>query len=382
MAKLKVTETAKQVALEGMQMMGGYGYATEYDMEGHVRTHARRRRSTAARARSSATSSARRTGCERGSGDGAESAPMACVAADLRHLRPGRRQRARRPARSAGPRWSPRWSAAIRAGPSVPQFTQAAGPVGHPARWSAAHRQPAHVLLAFGREREAALVGHVAVSRLPLRRAAFSALKGAATLGYYLAPAPPATPRCGTRSATPARLGLRPDAPPAPLAVHRVTRRRRPIDCDVVVVGSGAGGGTAAAVLAPAGLDVVVLERGEYYDDADFDGGELSGLSRLYAGGPTATAEGQLSLLEGACLGGGTVVNWTTSFETPAAVREEWAALGAPQFAERRVLPRARRRQQPGSASTATTTCPRARDQALERGARRWAGTSTRCPAT
>jgi isovaleryl-CoA dehydrogenase len=37
MAKLKVTETAKRVALEGMQMMGGYGYATEYDMEAHVR---------------------------------------------------------------------------------------------------------------------------------------------------------------------------------------------------------------------------------------------------------------------------------------------------------------------------------------------------------
>jgi alkylation response protein AidB-like acyl-CoA dehydrogenase len=38
MAKLKVTETAKKVALEGMQMMGGYGYASEYDMERHVRT--------------------------------------------------------------------------------------------------------------------------------------------------------------------------------------------------------------------------------------------------------------------------------------------------------------------------------------------------------
>lgn len=37
MVKLKVTETAKQISLEGMQMMGGYGYATEYDMEGHVR---------------------------------------------------------------------------------------------------------------------------------------------------------------------------------------------------------------------------------------------------------------------------------------------------------------------------------------------------------
>ncbi len=38
MAKIKATEVAKQVTLEGMQMMGGYGYATEYDMEGFVRT--------------------------------------------------------------------------------------------------------------------------------------------------------------------------------------------------------------------------------------------------------------------------------------------------------------------------------------------------------
>ncbi len=37
MAKLKATETAKRVALEGVQMMGGYGYATEYDMESHLR---------------------------------------------------------------------------------------------------------------------------------------------------------------------------------------------------------------------------------------------------------------------------------------------------------------------------------------------------------
>lgn len=38
MAKLKVTEVTKKVALEGMQMMGGYGYALEYDMEKFVRT--------------------------------------------------------------------------------------------------------------------------------------------------------------------------------------------------------------------------------------------------------------------------------------------------------------------------------------------------------
>jgi butyryl-CoA dehydrogenase len=37
MAKVKVTETAKKVALEGIQMMGGYGYTLEFDMERHLR---------------------------------------------------------------------------------------------------------------------------------------------------------------------------------------------------------------------------------------------------------------------------------------------------------------------------------------------------------
>lgn len=37
MCKVKVTETAKKVALEGVQMMGGYGYSTEFDMERHLR---------------------------------------------------------------------------------------------------------------------------------------------------------------------------------------------------------------------------------------------------------------------------------------------------------------------------------------------------------
>jgi isovaleryl-CoA dehydrogenase len=37
MVKLFATETAKKAALEGMQMMGGYGYSSEYDMERLVR---------------------------------------------------------------------------------------------------------------------------------------------------------------------------------------------------------------------------------------------------------------------------------------------------------------------------------------------------------
>ncbi|HEV2814536.1 MAG TPA: GMC family oxidoreductase N-terminal domain-containing protein, partial [Solirubrobacteraceae bacterium] len=66
----------------------------------------------------------------------------------------------------------------------------------------------------------------------------------------------------------------------------------------------------------------------------DFDGGELSGLRRMYlnAGG-MASDDGALGIAAGACLGGGTVINYTTSFPTPARVREEWASHGVPDFA-------------------------------------------------
>ena len=42
MAKLAATELAKKCALEGMQVMGGYGYATEYPMERYLRGRRRR----------------------------------------------------------------------------------------------------------------------------------------------------------------------------------------------------------------------------------------------------------------------------------------------------------------------------------------------------
>ena len=91
------------------------------------------------------------------------------------------------------------------------------------------------------------------------------------------------------------------------------------------------GGGTAAGVLAAAGLDVVVIEAGGYYDDEDFDGAETQ-LTQLYLGAPQATADQSVGLLAGSCLGGGTVVNYSTSFRTPDDIREQWAAAGVPEF--------------------------------------------------
>jgi long-chain-alcohol oxidase len=76
-----------------------------------------------------------------------------------------------------------------------------------------------------------------------------------------------------------------------------------------VVVGSGAGGGPVAGVLTEAGLDVVVVETGGYYDDADFDGSELTALTGFYAGAPAASKDESIGLVAGSCLGGGTVVN-------------------------------------------------------------------------
>ncbi|MEV2221643.1 GMC family oxidoreductase N-terminal domain-containing protein [Nocardia vinacea] len=180
-------------------------------------------------------------------------------------------------------------------------------------------------------EREQAMV-RLGNSRLGRKRAVFQALKGAALTAYYATPGSSGTNPAWQEMGFPGPLGAFADAPKPALAPVRPTGDTT-LDCDVVVVGSGAGGGTAAAVLAAAGLDVVVVERGGYYDDADFGSGELAGLLNLYAPGPATTQEGQLGLVAGSCLGGGTVVNWTTSFRTPDDVREEWASLGAKQFA-------------------------------------------------
>jgi choline dehydrogenase-like flavoprotein len=99
------------------------------------------------------------------------------------------------------------------------------------------------------------------------------------------------------------------------------------LEADVVVVGSGAGGGVIAGRLATAGLKVVVLEAGGYFNEADFTQSEPWAFQHLYwRGGPTPTADLNVSLQAGACLGGGTLVNWTNCLRTKPWVREEWAA--------------------------------------------------------
>lgn len=94
----------------------------------------------------------------------------------------------------------------------------------------------------------------------------------------------------------------------------------------VCVIGSGAGGAVAAARLAEAGHDVVLLEEGGYWRPEQFTEREGEMTARLYAeGGTRATDDLAHPLLQGRCVGGGTTVNWLVMLRTPDWVLDEWA---------------------------------------------------------
>lgn len=101
---------------------------------------------------------------------------------------------------------------------------------------------------------------------------------------------------------------------------------------DVVIVGSGAGGGTVAAEVAPlarAGRRVVVLERGPRLADREFTGRELEMATALYAdGGGFLTAEGTLTLAFARVYGGSTAVYTGTSLTAPEGVIRRWSVPG------------------------------------------------------
>ena len=98
------------------------------------------------------------------------------------------------------------------------------------------------------------------------------------------------------------------------------------LDADVVIVGSGAGGGTAAEILSDAGLSVVLVEEGPLATSSDFHMREAEAYSQLYQeSAARKTKDRAIGILQGRCVGGGTTVNWTSSFRTPAPTLEHWA---------------------------------------------------------
>lgn len=98
------------------------------------------------------------------------------------------------------------------------------------------------------------------------------------------------------------------------------------LECDVVIVGTGAGGGTTAEILTQAGLKVVLIEEGPLRTSRDFRADERTAYRDLYQEGAARTSkDGSMTILQGRAVGGSTTVNWTSSFRTPPETLKHWA---------------------------------------------------------
>ncbi|MBW3165756.1 GMC family oxidoreductase [Ferrimonas balearica] len=98
------------------------------------------------------------------------------------------------------------------------------------------------------------------------------------------------------------------------------------LEADVVIVGTGAGGGTAAEILTQAGLKVVMLEAGPLRSSSHFVMEERVAYPDLYQqSAAMKTRDGAIGMLQGRSVGGSTTVNWTTSIRTPENTLAHWA---------------------------------------------------------
>lgn len=97
------------------------------------------------------------------------------------------------------------------------------------------------------------------------------------------------------------------------------------LEADVVIIGTGAGGGTAGEILSKAGLKVILVEEGPLKSSNSFDMQEDSAYSNLYQEGMArGSKDGAFTIMQGRCVGGSTTVNWTSSFRTPNETLNHW----------------------------------------------------------
>jgi len=125
----------------------------------------------------------------------------------------------------------------------------------------------------------------------------------------------------------PARAGLERDAGrPPPLDPAAMAAPQDVERCDAVIVGSGAGGASAARALAEAGLDVIVVEQGDYRDAAGYPEDPVDALTLLYRDAGLTICEGRpaIPVPVGRCVGGTTVVNSGTCLRPPREVLDRW----------------------------------------------------------
>ena len=114
--------------------------------------------------------------------------------------------------------------------------------------------------------------------------------------------------------------------PTGPATLGDLTPQGDGEDCDIAIVGSGAGGAVAATVLAEAGLDVLVLEAGPYMDRSTYPDEPLAALEAMYRDNGLTVAQGRpmIPLPMGRAVGGTTVINSGTCFRTPKHVLKNW----------------------------------------------------------
>jgi choline dehydrogenase-like flavoprotein len=109
--------------------------------------------------------------------------------------------------------------------------------------------------------------------------------------------------------------------------VHDASKLDRDLnlEADVVIVGTGAGGGTAAEILSAAGLHVVLIEEGPLQSSSDFHMLEREAYPQLYQeSAARQTKDKAITILQGRAVGGSTTVNWTSSFRTPPGTLAYW----------------------------------------------------------
>jgi len=106
------------------------------------------------------------------------------------------------------------------------------------------------------------------------------------------------------------------------------------LDCDVVVVGTGAGGAPMAYELARRGHAVLIVEEGDHHTRANFDGRPLDAMRTMYRSGGLTLALGNtvIPVPVGRGVGGTTLINSGTCFRVPNAVLASWRAAGLRDF--------------------------------------------------
>jgi hypothetical protein len=107
------------------------------------------------------------------------------------------------------------------------------------------------------------------------------------------------------------------------------------IECDVVVVGTGAGGAVVARELAERGHAVVLLEEGEYFTRGDFGGRWVEMQRKLYRdmGATVTVGNTAIPIPVGMTVGGTTTINSGTCLRMPERVLAKWRGqMGLSEF--------------------------------------------------